>query len=323
MRFDISVVICTRNRAASLQETLACLADCDRAGLKVEVVVVDNGGTDNTSEAVRSCADRLPIRLFYEPRQGIYGKSHALNRALDEGQLGEIIAVLDDDMPPRSDWFQGIAALCRRWPDKDLFTGRSYVVWPVPPPPAFARSGSLHNLMFSVLDEGNRDKPMGNGCWFSGNHFWFRSQCLTTGIRFEDIWLTEPKFMLDLVEMGYGAVSGPDAVVGHRIQERLLSKDVIRQRAVLVGRSNADVRLRPYRQSVRHALFLNRHPLLGRLVCCAKLLESGMDWVRAQLHSHSDRRFVESMIALQRLTYHIQLLRNAARTPEYRVLRPF
>jgi glycosyltransferase involved in cell wall biosynthesis len=319
MELDISVIVCTRNRAVSLQETLTCLANADRTGLRVEVVVVDNGSVDATPEVVRAFGERLPVRLLFEPQQGVYGKSHALNRALDEGCLGKIIAVLDDDMSPHPDWFQGVAALCSRWPDKDLFTGRSYVVWPMCPQPVLAQSGELQTWMFSIIDHGNEDRPMGNGRWFSGNHFWFRSRCLTTGIRFEDIWLTEPQFMLDLVEMGYSAISGADAVVGHRIQERLLSKAVIRERAIKVGRSNAEVRLRPYRHSVKHAYRLHQHPLLGRLFCCIKLVQWGLGWVRAKLYCSASNRFVATVIALEQLTYHVQLLRTAAQMQEYRV----
>src|SRR5271170_7688457 len=145
---------------------------------------------------------------------------------------------------------------------------------------------------------------MENGRWFSGNHFWFRSRCLAAGIRFDDLWLTEPKFMLDLVERGHGAVSGPDAVVGHRIQARLLVESVIRERATKVGRSNAEVRLRPYRRSVKHAHFFNQHPLLGRLFCCVKLLQAAFSWVRAKLHPLASTRFVATMIALEQFIYH-------------------
>jgi glycosyltransferase involved in cell wall biosynthesis len=320
MDFDISVVICTRNRAASLHETLTCLAAADRTGLEVEIVIVNNGGTDATPEVARVFGDRLHLRSLFEPQEGVFGKSHALNRALNEGRLGKIVAILDDDMSPHREWFQGVAALCRRWPDKDLFTGRSYVVWPAATPPAFAQSGSLRTWMYSVIDEGDEDKAIGNGRWFSGNHFWFRSRCLETGIRFDDIWLTEPKFMLDLAELGYGAISGPDAVAGHRIQECLLMESVIRERANKVGRSNADVRLRPYRHSVKHARFMSRHPLLGRLFCCARLVQSGFDWLRAKLHLSPAERFVAAVIAVERLAYNQELLRTAARVPEYRIL---
>jgi glycosyltransferase involved in cell wall biosynthesis len=321
MDYDISVVICTRNRAESLRETLDLLVKADRTGLQVEIVVVDNGSTDATPEVARSISRQIDVRLLFEPRQGVFGKTHALNRALDEGGLGQIIAILDDDMTPHSDWFQGIMALSQRWPDKDFFTGRSYVIWPADPPPEIAQSGALRTWMYSIIDEGPEDQAMGNGRWFSGNHFWFRSRCLESGTRFDDVWLTEPKFMLDLVELGYGAMSGPDAVVGHRIQERLLEKDVIRERARKVGESNADVRLRPFRRSVKHAQFMNSHPVLGRLFCVAKLALSAGQWVRAKLVTRSDKRFVRSVIVTESLVYHWQLLRTASRMPEYRIFK--
>jgi glycosyltransferase involved in cell wall biosynthesis len=321
MEYDISVVICTRNRAESLRETLGYLTQADRAGLQVEIVVVDNGSSDSTPEVARSFSRQIDLRLLYEPRQGVFGKSHALNRALDEGGLGKIVAVLDDDMTPHSDWFHGVMALSERWPDKDIFTGRSYIVWPADAPPEIMESADLRIWMYSIMDESAEDQPMGSGRWFAGGHFWFRSRCLQSGVRFDDVWLTEPKFMLDLVELGYGAMSGPDAVAGHRIQEGLLKKDVIRERARKVGESNAEVRLRPYRRSVKHAQFMRSHPLLGRLFCLTKVAQSAAHWVRVKLITNSEERFVRSVIVTESLVYHMQLLRTANQMPEYRILK--
>lgn len=321
MDYDISVLVCTRDRAESLRETLDCLARADRTGLRVEIVVVDNGSTDATPEVVRAFGGLLDIRLLFEPRQGVFGKSHALNRALDEGGLGGIVAVLDDDMTPHSDWFHGVIALSQRWPDKDIFTGRSYVIWPADPPPEIAQNATLRVWMYSIMDETAEDRAMGNGRFFAGGHFWFRSRCLRSGVRFDDVWLTEPKFMLDLVDLGHGGVSGPDAVAGHRIQQRLLDKDVIRERAIKVGQSNAEVRLRPYRRSVKHARFMKSHPLAGRMFCLSKVIVSAGQWVRAQLTTQSEKRFVRSVIVMESLVYHLQLLRTANQMSEYRVLK--
>jgi glycosyltransferase involved in cell wall biosynthesis len=320
MEYDISVLVCTRNRAESLRETLDCLARADRAGLRVEIVVVDNGSTDATQQVAGNFRGLIDMRLLFEPRQGVFGKSHALNCALDEGGLGGIVAVLDDDMTPHSDWFHGIAALSKRWPDKDLFSGRTYVIWPADPPPEIAQSTALRVWMYSIMDEPTEDQPMGNGRFFAGGHFWFRSRCLRSGVRFDDVWLTEPKFMLDLVELGHGAVSGPDAVAGHRIQKHLLEKDVIRERARKVGESNAEVRLRPYRSSVKHARFMKSHPLVGRLFCVAKVAMSAGQWIRAQLITHPEKRFVRSVTVMESLVYHMQLLRIANQMPEYRIV---
>ena len=102
-----SVVICTRDRAASLAETLACLSRLDAGGIEFEVVVVDNGSRDDTVARIGDFRDRLRIRSLHEPEPG---KSHALNRALAAGGLGDVIAFLDDDMSPHRDWLRGVAS---------------------------------------------------------------------------------------------------------------------------------------------------------------------------------------------------------------------
>ena len=108
---DISVVISTRNRANSLRQTLQLLAEADRSGIDTEVVVVDNGSSDNTKEIVESMVELLKIRYLFEAEPG---KSHALNRALGEGGFGDIIAFLDDDMSPHKEWFKGVRAVTSR-----------------------------------------------------------------------------------------------------------------------------------------------------------------------------------------------------------------
>ena len=81
-RSDISVVICTRDRADMLRITLGCLADSDRTSMAVEAVVVDNGSRDATQQVAHSFDERLRMRYIFEPTAGRYGKSHALNAAL-------------------------------------------------------------------------------------------------------------------------------------------------------------------------------------------------------------------------------------------------
>lgn len=318
---DLSVIICTRNRADSLLVTLDCLAHNNRAGMDLEVAVVDNGSTDGTRAVVDSFGDRLPLRYLFEPTLGTFGKSHALNRAIASGGLGEIVAVIDDDISPQPDWLRGVISISNRWPDKDLFTGKTTIIWPTDQVPGWALQPLLHSWIFSAISYGDRDKPLAPGRWFPGGHFWFRSRVLAGERKFKDIWLTEPDFMLQLAEEGYQGVAGPDAVVGHRIQPRLLCQDVARDLAVQVGRCYAALRLKPFRSRVKQAVLFNKHPLWARLFCLANGLRWRCVYFLSRLHPYPDDRFVRSLVAMERFTTYDELLKTARCMEEYRVFR--
>jgi glycosyltransferase involved in cell wall biosynthesis len=99
---SISIIICTRNRAPGLLQTLQAL---DRlrppAGREAEVLVVDNGSTDDTAARVRAAnLKQLALRYLYEPKPG---QCHARNAGLAQAR-GEIIVFTDDDVQVAEDW---------------------------------------------------------------------------------------------------------------------------------------------------------------------------------------------------------------------------
>jgi glycosyltransferase involved in cell wall biosynthesis len=88
---EISVVIPTHNRWSLLRRTLAgALAQED---VDLEVVVVDDGSSDETPERLSEIADPC-LRVLRNEVAG--GVSHARNRGI-EAVRGEWIAFLDDD----------------------------------------------------------------------------------------------------------------------------------------------------------------------------------------------------------------------------------
>jgi glycosyltransferase involved in cell wall biosynthesis len=316
LRPDISVIVCTRNRASSLKITLEHLAAADRDGIKAEVVVADNGSDDDTREVAQSFSGRIALRYLYEPTLGVFGKSHALNRALDAGELGEIIAILDDDMTVQPGWFQGVAAICRRWPDKDLFTGDTYVIWPCENVPAWAKKQSLQGGIFSSVRVGEPDAALENGYWFPGGHFWFRSRLLKLGRRFQDTWLTEPDFQLNFTEAGFSGVAAPDASAGHRIQPELLDQRVVLARARKAA-EKAWVRLRPYRKNVRHSRLFHEHPLAARLFCLLNYFWWRIVYLVTWFHPSENVRFGNRLLAVERMTTAIGYFRASRGCPEY------
>jgi len=318
---SISVIIPTRNRAESLRITLECLASADRAGIQAELIVVDNGSTDNTRQIAEAFQGRIPLRYVYEPAQGVYGKSHSLNRVLDAGGLGEIIAVLDDDMSPHQDWFQQLSALCKRWPDKDIFSGEIYTVWPSDDVPAWARTRKFQEL---VLSSGELDEdvvPLRDGRWWGGNHFWFRSRVLEGNRRFPDMWLTEPAFQLDLAELGRTGVADRKVRAGHRVQASLLDKKAAVDRARRFGREEAWLRLSPYRSKMKQARLLREHPWKGRLYCLARLLRARIRSLVFRFRSSQAAGFAKRLDAVSRSEYFLGLLRASASLDDYALWR--
>ena len=103
-----TIIICTRNRAESLRETLRCMQACELpSGMEVTGLVADNGSTDLTREVVASAGGPIPFRWLLEPR---VGKSHAYNSALQAAQ-GDVLLFADDDVRVPRNW---IAAMSRQ-----------------------------------------------------------------------------------------------------------------------------------------------------------------------------------------------------------------
>lgn len=130
---SLTILICTYNRAALLDETLRALAGARQPdGCTVDVIVVDNNSTDETPTVVRraAAAGPWPIRYACETAQG---KSYALNHGLGLAR-GEIIALTDDDVVPADDWLVRIVEQFRAHDIVFVF-GKVLPRWDVPPPP--------------------------------------------------------------------------------------------------------------------------------------------------------------------------------------------
>ena len=124
---DISVIVCTYNRAASLDRLLSSMIKLDAPGTnRWELIVVDNNGNDNTKAIVEHYSDVLPIRYLFEGRQG---KSHALNTAL-ENAVGDLIVYTDDDVTVTPTWLSRYAQAARNNAHCSWFGGTILPVWP-------------------------------------------------------------------------------------------------------------------------------------------------------------------------------------------------
>lgn len=113
MKPDISIVVCTHNRASMLGDALASLANLateDR--FRYEVVVIDNASTDETPQVVESLQLSVPqLRYAYEAQKGI---ATARNRGYREA-ASEWIAFFDDDQLADPRWLLELFTYANRY----------------------------------------------------------------------------------------------------------------------------------------------------------------------------------------------------------------
>ena len=116
----VSVVVPTRNRSGLLLRLLTALA-AQTSTEPFEVVVVDDGSTDGSSDQVRAAANRFPFRLELVQSRQSSGPAGARNRGWRAAQ-GELIVFTDDDCQPSSSW---LAALVGALDDADIVVGQT------------------------------------------------------------------------------------------------------------------------------------------------------------------------------------------------------
>ncbi len=101
MAFEMSVVIPTHNRLEVLAEVIQALELQDRPPA-FEVVVVDDGSTDGTSDWLRSRSFNVPLRVLTQENRG---PAAARNTGVAVAS-GKWVAFLGDDTVPSPGWLR-------------------------------------------------------------------------------------------------------------------------------------------------------------------------------------------------------------------------
>ena len=127
---NISVIICTYNRANSLADTLLCLTKQSYEAVNWELIIVDNNSNDNTKEIISQYSKKLPNLTYkFEPQQGL---SYARNLGINSAH-GSIIVFTDDDVLPEIDWLEQIQNNMEKY-NCDACGGYIAPKWEAPPP---------------------------------------------------------------------------------------------------------------------------------------------------------------------------------------------
>lgn len=104
---EVSIVIITYNRAEMLHRALETAVQQETDGkFSYEIIVIDDGSTDGTSNVVREVAIRFRVFVRYI-RQGRGGIALARNTGVAAAR-GNWIAFFDDDQVAESDWLKNL-----------------------------------------------------------------------------------------------------------------------------------------------------------------------------------------------------------------------
>ena len=201
-RVDVSVVVCTRNRAERLLTALApilvSLDDARHAGIAAELLLVDNASTDQTPAIIKALEEQeARVRSVLAAVPGI---GRARNRGL-EASRGGIIIFTDDDIVVPPQWVATLARpilngdadatvggvqmasdLRRPWMTPGL-TARYYADVPQPPARNPGMIGANMAIRRSVRERLRFDDELGTQRYPGSEDVLFYVQTLEAGFR--------------------------------------------------------------------------------------------------------------------------------------------
>jgi glucosyl-dolichyl phosphate glucuronosyltransferase len=235
MLITYSVIIPTFNQSSKLKLCLAHLAKLDFDSDAFEVLVIDNGSTDDTSAVAESFARTIPnLRYHYCAEPGLMAARHM---GCDEAK-GSVLCYLDDDSMVTKDWLQGMAESFSR-DDVGIGGGPCIAKYEAPPPGwidyFWSDTGyGKTNHFLSLVDFGNEFKLIPPVYVYGCNFAVRKSVFLNNGGTFPDYYPHgmyqyigdgESGFLCKLQRKGFLAAYNPKARIDHLIPSARLTLD--------------------------------------------------------------------------------------------------
>src|SRR6185437_2364896 len=284
----LTVLMATKNRAATLRETLESFCRLQEPSSGWKLVIVDNGSTDQTPEILASFANRLPLHTLYEPANG---KNSALNLGLGIVE-GDLTVFTDDDVFPHADWLIELRKAADAQLAYSMFGGAVVPRWEIRPPHwiRWLQKGPVYALTDPSMKEG----PLPPFLVF-GPNMAIRTSVFQSGVRLDPSigprgssypMGSETELTLRLDRQGYKAWFVPSAVVEHFIRDYQMRKGWVLKRAIRYGRGMFRLHNRTDNSEIARSWF--EMPIL-RLY--AKVFKEAIKIVRAWLRSDEQGLF--------------------------------
>jgi glycosyltransferase involved in cell wall biosynthesis len=121
-----------------------------------ELIIVNNNSKDGTNIVIEKYADILPIRYFFEEKQG---KTFALNKGLSQAK-GEFVVFVDDDVFVEPNWLAAYGNAANKYKEYAWFGGPVFPYW-TNSKPKWLRMNTPSPLAsyFTFYDLGRESRP--------------------------------------------------------------------------------------------------------------------------------------------------------------------
>ena len=245
---SISCIVPTLNRSALLRNALRSLINQNVSQNLYEILVIDNGSTDDTKKVSHQIIGETPdrdIRYIFEPEPGLLAGRH---RGVLEAK-GELLVFVDDDIEATPGWLQAIFETFKS-SLVQIAGGRNLPKFEVEPPAWLesfwdaTRAGGRFCGWLSLLDLGESELEIDpNYVW--GLNFAIRRRALYDlgGFHPDCIPQELQRFQGDgetgltmkARSHGYTAIYQPKATIYHTIPASRLTPEYFENRAYYQG----------------------------------------------------------------------------------------
>lgn len=244
----LSIIIPTRNRSALLDKTLSSIAMQSLNMSLFEVIVVDNGSTDNTAQVVKQYENKIKnIVYIFDDTPGLHVGRH---RGLLEAK-SDILVYADDDIEAFPSWLKTIL-LAFADDDVGMVGGKNLPNFESTPPQWLLEQWQKTKPQvlgaLSILDFGNEIKDI-DPYYIFGCNFSIRKQLLLDAGGFHPDGMPQEHILFRgdgethvskfVKDNKIRALYHPEASVYHFVPTDRMTKEYFKKRAYNQGISDS------------------------------------------------------------------------------------
>ena len=305
METRISAVICTYNRSKYLSKAILSLVGQSMSESAYEIIVVDNGSTDNTRYVVLEVFKG--IHNLYYLNEPILGLSQARNTGWRNAK-GEYIAYLDDDAIAYPQWLEKILDVFETVrPKPGCVGGKIEPIWEAPRPQWLSDKVIPY---LTIIDWSRKPVILKKKEWIAGANMAFPRNLLESVGGFQVNLGREGRNLLSMEEIllrqkieksGFYCFYHPEIAVRHHILASRLTKAWFIRRSFWQGISEAIAS-----SHFEYISALKR--LLKAASSTISLLLSPIKVIYIFLPTNNPDRFTSKLSSFSKMGYAIALL---------------